>query len=184
MTKPGTSRRRRQATKYYAIQKEEFIGWGGGARREGGRVKVAICRISNYQRNRCSTMPKITQLYVRWWRPNPKQKNSYIPSQKPHPTNPSNIPLLPSSTPLFYNVYFPMLICSSMINSFRFMLGNWSGPKKEIGNPPRKGRGEAWKIKWRRQGTVGRGVSRMGGGACWVRRGRVKVINTEYIILT
>ena len=45
MTKPGTSRRRRQGTKYYAIQKEEFIGWGGGARRVGGRVKVAICRI-------------------------------------------------------------------------------------------------------------------------------------------
>ena len=31
---------------------------------------------------------------------------------------------------------------------------------------------------------LGRGVSRMGGGACWVRGGRVKVKDTEYLILT
>ena len=66
-----------------------------------------------------------------------------------------------------------------------FILGNWSGPKEEVSNPPRKKEGEKpEKIKRRRQGTISRGISRMGGGACWVRRGRVKVINTEYIILT
>ena len=50
MTKPGTvSRRRRQGTKYYAIQKEEFIGWGGGARRVGGRVKVGYVEYLIYK---------------------------------------------------------------------------------------------------------------------------------------
>ena len=66
--------------------------------------------------------------------------------------------------PLFVYMCTLRLFFTSNVALLSFILGNWSGPKKQRRNPPR---GKGRKIKRSRQGTKYVGVNRMGGGACW-----------------